>query len=115
MILKTLAGLASACLLATTSACSTLGGLGPTGITSGNTQQIVDNIKAFNEVAATGPCGGWGNLDWSPPLPPTGGLHVMCQVGNPQVTPLRQLSPSSAAVPAPVAPAPVAASPPSFD
>jgi hypothetical protein len=46
---------------------------------------VVDNLNAFNEALKNGPCNGWGNLDWNPPLPPTGGLHALCQFGNPNV------------------------------
>jgi hypothetical protein len=88
---------ASALALASLSACNTLG----TSLTApGGADQVVKNLKAFNDAASTGPCVGYGNIDWQPPLPPSGALHVQCFVGNPQVMTLRQLG-ATAPVPAP--------------
>ncbi len=71
-----------ALLGASLSACSTLGGL--PGAPGGNTQQFFDNLNKFNEAAAQH-CAGSGNLDWNPPLPPTGSLHVQCAIGQAQM------------------------------
>jgi hypothetical protein len=93
---------ASALALVSLSACNTLG----TSLTApGGADQVVKNLKAFNDAAANGPCVGYGNIDWQPPLPPSGALHVQCFVGNPQVMTLRQLG-ATAPVPAPAAVAP---------
>jgi hypothetical protein len=93
---------ASALALVSLSACNTLG----TSLTApGGADQVVKNLKAFNDAAANGPCVGYGNIDWQPPLPPSGALHVQCFVGNPQVMTLRQLG-ATAPVPAPAAAAP---------
>lgn len=46
-----------------------------------NPTQFFDNLNKFNQAAGQ-VCGGYGNLDWNPPLPPTGSVHVQCQIGQ---------------------------------
>jgi predicted small secreted protein len=61
-----------------------------------NPQQFMANVKAFNDTVGQA-CGGYGNLDWTPPLPPTGSLHVQCAIGKQPAAP-GTLGLSSAAV-----------------
>lgn len=81
-MLKTtlLAGCALACVAL--SGCSTLGGIAP----GGNPQQFLDNLDKFNAAAAQH-CTGDGNVDWNPPLPPTGSLHLRCAIGEAKTLP----------------------------
>lgn len=71
-----------------------------------NPQAFLDNLNAFNQAAGKY-CGGYGNLDWNPPLPPTGSLHLQCAVG--QKAPGAIVAPAAPAPAAPAAPAPAPA------
>lgn len=74
---KSLALAGCAVLLATSlSGCNTLGGIG----TPGNSGQFLADLDKFNQAAGKN-CSGNGNIDWNPPLPPTGSLHVQCSIG----------------------------------
>lgn len=48
-----------------------------------NPQAFLDGLAKFNQAAGQ-VCGGWGNFDWTPPLPPTGSIHAHCAFGAPQ-------------------------------
>lgn len=82
---RTLAATALACAAAVSlSACSTFSG-SPLGGPAAQ-QQFVDNLSKFNEAAAKN-CTGGGDFSWSPPLPPTGNMHLHCEIGQPTLPP----------------------------
>jgi hypothetical protein len=60
-------------------------GCGTTGVTlpgaPGGQQQFLDNLGKFNAAAAQN-CTGGGDFIWSPPLPPTGNVHLHCELGK---------------------------------
>lgn len=98
---------ASALALVSLSACSTLG-VG--GLNGGSPDQMLTTLDKINTAAAQH-CSGDGNIDWNPPLPPTGSLHVRCVIGTPQVSPelLKALQAAGFVGNAPPTPAPPAA------
>ncbi len=61
------------------SACSTLGGL-PSASPAAQTA-FIDNLNNLNAAAAKN-CTGGGDFSWNPPLPPTGNLHLHCDIGQ---------------------------------
>lgn len=80
---KLLAGLASACLLATSlGACSTLNGPLGAGNTNANLAAIQSSLDKFNGAVAAN-CS--GNLDFTQilPMPPTLGVHIQCAPHTP--------------------------------
>lgn len=114
------AATALACAAAVSlSACAGLGG----GISLSGASpaaaitQINSQISAINSAAAQN-CTGWGAVDWTPPLPPTGSLHAKCEFG-PQMVPLSSVGTllgqggsfggggATTVVPPPAPPAPV--------
>lgn len=93
-----LAGCALACVALSGCAGMSLGGLPTPG--NANAQQFFDNLDKFNTAAAQH-CAGSGNLDWNPPLPPTGSLHMQCAIGQAQLVQMPQVTSATLGITAP--------------
>jgi hypothetical protein len=75
-------------------ACLSLSACGTTGLSltpGANSGAFLADLDKFNQAAGQN-CSGSGNIDWNPPLPPTGSLHVQCAIGtNNQVVKMSDL------------------------